>query len=305
MKNDLIYLAVVALIRIINLLPRHVALMLGGFLGEVWYLLHSRDRRIAQAQMSQALGLSGGDLRAHARACFEMMGKNLVDAVRMSRWSKEYIGAIVDVDGFENIDREYRQGNGVIALTGHIGNFELIATWFSYYKGYKVSVIGRKLYDERFDRMLVEQRQRFGIQNIPNDSAVKRIMKALRDGHALGVLLDQDSRRVRGYFVDFFGRKALTAAGPVYIALKTGIPIVPLAIYRKPDDTYYMKVLPPLRLERTGDPEADVINGLYKCNRALEDLIGYDPTQWVWIHRRWRTRPPEETASRSQEEVEA
>ena len=294
MKNDIIYYCAIALIQLFNILPRKLALMLAGFFGEVWYVLSSRDKKIAHSQMEFALGLKGNQLKAYARASFAMMAINLIDAIRIKKWSKEFIGSIVEVEGLENFDQAYRQGNGVIALTGHIGNFELMAAWFAFYKGYKTSVIGRQLYDKRFDQMLVEQRNSLNIQNIPTDSSVKSIMKALRDGHTLGVLLDQDSHRVRGHFVDFFGKKALTAAGPMYIARKTGAPVVPFAIYHKADDRYLIKILPPLELEWTDDKEQDILNALEKCNQALEELIRYDPVQWIWIHNRWRTRPPEE-----------
>lgn len=246
--------------------------------------------------MEFALGISGKKLKAHVRACFESMAKNLIDIIRMGQWSKEYIGDIVNIEGLEHFDSAYNQGKGVIALTGHIGNFELLAAWFSYYKGYKVSVIGRKLYDIRFDRMLVSQRQRFNINNIPTTSSVKTIMKVLNDGHLLGVLLDQDSTKVTGCFVDFFGKKANTAAGPIYIARKTGSPVLPMAIYRKNDDKYSIRIMPPLELNWTNNKDENIKKTLVKCNRAIEELIRYNPTQWVWIHNRWQTRPPEEKA---------
>jgi len=294
LKNDIIFYVSRVLIQVFNILPRKLALMLAGFLGEVWYLVSNKDRQIASTQMKLALGLKEEKLRSYVRACFEMMIKNLIDAVRMQSWSKKRIGSLVEVEGLEHFESAYNQGKGVIALTGHIGNFELIAAWFAYYKGYKCSVIGRKLYDERFDHMLVAQREHFNVKNIPTDASVKTILETLRNGYALGVLLDQDSRKVRGHFVDFFGRKALTAAGPMYIARKTGSPVVPLAIYRKPDDTYLLKIMPALELEWTDDKENDIINALQKCSKALEALIKHDPVQWVWIHKRWRTRPPEE-----------
>lgn len=293
MKNGLIYYAGLALIEFFNALPRRLALMLAGVIGEIWYLIGKKDRSRAEAQMKFALGLHGNTLKANARACFENMIKNLIDVLRMKNWSKKFLGSLVEVDGFEFIDKEYRKGRGVIALTAHIGNFELMAAWFAKYKGYKASVIGRKLYDERFDKMLVAQRESFGVQNIPTTAPVKIVMKALRDGHALGVLLDQDSTRVSGYQVDFFGKAALTAAGPMFIARKLDIPVVPLAIYRRPDDKYYMKILPPLKFTWTDDKEQDIKNALAECNRAIEQLIKHDPIQWVWVHNRWRTQAAE------------
>lgn len=294
MKNNLIYYIALIIIKFLNALPRKWALMIGGVIGEIWYLLVAKDRNTAYRQMEFALGLRGNDLKSHVRACYETMGKNLIDVLRMGYWSREYVGKMVDVEGYENFTKALAGGKGIIALTGHIGNFELLATWFSYYKQHKVSVIGRQLYDKRFDRMLVTQREKFGMQNISTTSSIKTILKALKDNHALGVLVDQDSTRVSGYFVDFFGKKALTAAGPIFIARKTKSPVIPMAIYRKPDDTYKIRILPELKLEWTDKKEMDIKNALIKCNEALEELIKYDPIQWVWVHNRWRTRPPGE-----------
>lgn len=296
MKNDIIYYVSIILINLLNALPRKLALMLAGFFGEVWFLLNTKDRKIAESQMAFALGISGKKLKAYTQACFISMTKNLIDAIRMGHWSKEYMGSMVDVYGLEYFDHAYKQGKGVIALTGHIGNFELLAAWFSYFKSYKVSVIGRELYDKRFDRILVSQRKGFNLNNIPTTSSVKTIMKALNDGHALGVLLDQDSTKVAGYFINFFGKKANTAAGPIFIADKTGSPIVPMAIYRKNDDRYHIRIMPPLEVNWTDDKEESIKNALEKCNQSLEELIKHDPIQWTWIHNRWRTRPPQEKA---------
>ena len=294
MKNDFIYYIAIVIIKVLNALPRNLALMIGGFLGEVWYLIGNRDRQIAYSQMHRVLNLSHKQLKAHVRACFETMGKNLIDVLRLGQWSTKQIGSLVDIEGLEHFDKAYKQGKGIICLTGHIGNFELLAATFSAYKGYKISVIGRELYDKRFDAMLVKQREKFGIENIPTTTSIKAIMKSLKEGHALGVLMDLDSTRVSGYFIDFFGKKAITAAGPMFIARKTGAPVVPIAIYRKLDDRYVVRVLPELKLEWTDNKDEDIRRALVKCNHALEEMILHDPLQWVWVHNRWRTRPPEE-----------
>jgi KDO2-lipid IV(A) lauroyltransferase len=294
LKNNLIYYTAVVLIKLFNALPRHWALTIGGIIGEIWYILVAKDRKVATKQMREVLGYTGGKLKAHVRANYEAMVKNLIDVLRMSAWTSEYVGSLVMVEGYENFLQAYNRNQGVLALTGHIGNFELLAGWFSYYKKHKVSVIGRELYDKRFDKLLIDQRAKYGEANIPTTSSIKTIIKALRDGHAIGVLTDQDSTRVSGYFIDFFGKKALTPAGPMFIARKTGAPVVPMAIYRQPDDTYIIRILPELKLEWTDNKEEDIKNALVQCNRALEQLIMYDPLQWVWVHNRWRTRPPDE-----------
>ncbi len=294
MKNDLIYIAIIIVKSIFNAIPRRLALKFGTFAGGVWYLLGTKDRNRAVKQIMSALKYSENKAGALARACFEEMGRNLCDVVRMGKWSKEFMERIVRVEGLEHFEKEYARGKGVLALTGHIGNFELLAAWFSYCKGVKVSVIGRQLYDKRLDRMLVDQRRRFHLENIPTTASPLSLVKTFRDGRALGVLLDQDSSKISGYFVDFFGKKANTAAGPVFIALKTGAPIVPMAIYREGETRYVIRVLPPLEIGWTNDRRSDMLMALGQCNRALEELIMWDPSQWVWIHDRWRNRPPGE-----------
>jgi Kdo2-lipid IVA lauroyltransferase/acyltransferase len=294
LKNDLIYIIAIFFIKLLNAIPRRFALMLAGVIGEVWYLLDSKSRQMAEQQLSFALKLSPGQAKIQAKACFQLMAKNLVDMVRMGRWSKKYMANIVSIEGYEHYLKANEKGKGIIALTGHIGQFELMAAWFGYVKERKVAVIGRKLYDKRLDELLVAQRAHFNILNIATVSSPLAIMRALADRYAIGILLDQDSSNVQGYFADFYGKKALTAAGPVMIARKTGSPILPMAIYRTNDDKFVIRILPELQFEWTDDRTSDIIRVLTMCNKTLEELINYDPIQWAWIHNRWRHRPPEE-----------
>lgn len=294
MKNDLIYIFALVFIRIVNAIPRQLALMVGEVIGEIWYFTDSKGRRIAEQQLAFALKLTPSDAKIRAKACFQLMAKNLVDMIRMGHWSKEYMGQMVSVEGYEHYLAADAKNKGIVALAGHIGQFELLAAWFAHVKERKVAVIGRKLYDKRLDALLVAQRQKFNLVNIATVDSPLSIMRVLGKGYALGVLLDQDSSNVKGYFADFYGKKALTAAGPILIARKTGSPILPMAIYRTNDDKFVIKILPELQFEWTDDLDGDIIRVLTMCNKALEELINYDPIQWAWIHNRWRHRPPEE-----------
>lgn len=268
--------------------------MLAGVIGEIWYYIDSKGRRMAEQQLGYALKLSPQESQIRAKACFQLMAKNLIDMIRMGNWTKKQMSQMVSIDGYENYLKADAKNKGVIALTGHIGQFELLAAWFAFVKERKVAAIGRRLYDKRLNALLVAQRQKFNVLNIATVDSPLSIMRALGKGYALGVLLDQDSSNVKGYFADFYGKKALTAAGPILIARKTGSPILPMAIYRTNDDKFVIKVLPELEFEWTDDITGDIIRVLTMCNKALEEMINYDPIQWVWIHNRWRHRPPEE-----------
>jgi KDO2-lipid IV(A) lauroyltransferase len=291
-KNWLLYRLITSIIFLLNISPRNSAIVLGGFLGKLAYFLIGEARRKTLSNLTLGFGKEMDEMSLKRLACrvFENVGKNVADAVRLKKMKWEEIDKITEIEGLEYFDQAYGLGKGVIALTGHIGNFELLAAWFSL-KGYKVSVIGRELYDPRLDTMLVDSRQNVGVENIPSSVSVKHVIKALRSGRALGVLADQDSSRVRGVFVNFFGKPARTPIGPVLLAYKTGSPIVPMAIVRKDKNKYKIIVKPPVELTFSEDREKDIIDVIQKSTAVLESIIREYPDQWLWMHDRWKSKP--------------
>ena len=244
------------------------------------------------SNLSLAFGKEMNETNLRKLACqvFENVGKNVADAVRLKKMRWENLEGITEIEGLKYLDQVYKTGKGIIGLTGHIGNFELMAAYFSL-NGYKVSVVGRELYDPRLDRLLVENRENVGLENIPSSAGVKPILKALRAGKILGVLADQDSSRVRGVFVNFFERPARTPVGPVLLAYKTGSPIVPMAIVRKDKNKYKIIVKPPVELIFSQDREKDITDVTQRYTRVLESIIREYPDQWLWMHDRWKSKP--------------
>jgi len=261
-------------------------------LGKLTYFIIADARKRTQNNLNIVFGKEKDqrELEKLARLVFENVGKNVADAVRLKNMKWKKIEEITKIEGLEYFDNAYKMGKGVIPLTGHIGNFELLAAYFSL-KGYKLSVIGRELYDPRLDALLVKSRESVGLENIPSSASVKQVIKALRSGRALGVLADQDSSKVRGVFVDFFGRPARTPVGPVLLAYKTQSPIVPMAIVREKDDKYKIIVKEPIELATSGDKEKDIIETTQKCTKVLESIIRDYPSQWLWMHDRWKSKP--------------
>ncbi len=308
-KNDIIYFIIRGVITIFDILPRSIAIMLGRFLGEAAAIADIKERRLAEENLKRAYGdkWSGLKIKLVARECFAMIGVNAVDVILSRKWTAKDLENMIDTEGMEHFDEAFAKGKGVIGLTGHIGNFELMAAWFSSVKKIPLSVIGRQLYDKRLDKLIVENRQRFGLENISSDASAKTVYSTLKDGKMLGVLLDLDSSKVSGYFAPFFGKEANTAAGPIVIGRKTGSPVVPMAMFRTPEDRYLIKVLPAFELNCTDDKETDILDGLRRCNKALENLINYDPKQWMWIHNRWKSKPngPEDVQYAMREESES
>jgi KDO2-lipid IV(A) lauroyltransferase len=296
-RDSLFYLLILVLVRFFNALPRKFAIRLGGFLGSLGYYLFPKDRKTSIENLRLAFGreLSSGRIKKTARQSFANIGKCAVDVFRHRKLRREGIQQLVKIEGLEYFDRAYKQNRGLVAITGHLSNFELMAAFFSQ-SGYKVSVVGRKIYDERLNRLLVENREIMGMKDIDADASPKGFIKHLREARVIGVLIDQDSRRFRGVFVNFFGRDAYTPVAPFVIAQRTNSPIVPTAIFRNRDYTYTLKVEPAIPFPDTGDREKDIITVVQRCTDFLERMIREHPEQWVWMHRRWRTRPPGETA---------
>lgn len=230
------------------------------------------------------------EIKKIAVEVFENIGKNSVDVARLGKLTPSKIDQIAKAEGVDYLDSAYRRRKGVIILTGHIGNFELLAAYLSL-KGYKLSVIGRKLYDPRLDKLLVKNRESVGIENISSSEDVKKMIKVLKTGRSLGVLVDQDSTRVKGIFVDFLGIPARTPVGPAFLHLKLGSPIIPLAILRNKKEKYKIIIKPALELEPTGDKDRDIKDLTQRYTRILEEIIRDHPCQWVWMHKRWKTKP--------------
>jgi KDO2-lipid IV(A) lauroyltransferase len=291
-KNWFLFRLITALISFLNFLPRNSAITLSGFLGRLSYFLIAPARKKTIENLKLAFGneKTGKQLRKIAVQVFVNLGKNVVDAVRLRKMKWDDVEKITEIEGLEYFDTAYRAGKGVIGFTGHIGNFELMAAYFSL-RGYKLSVIGREVYDPRLDRLLVENRESVGLKNILTSAGVKPLLRVLKKGEFLGILADQDSSRVRGIFVSFFGRPARTPVGPVLLAYKTGSPIVPMAIIRIEKNRYRIIVKPPVELVFSDKREQDIADTLQRCTKVLESIIREHPDQWLWMHDRWKSKP--------------
>jgi KDO2-lipid IV(A) lauroyltransferase len=263
-------------------------------LGSVGYFLFPSDRKTSIENLKLALGreLEPARLLRISKESFRNVGECAVDVFRHRKLGGEGIRKLVTIEGLAYFDHAYRQGRGLVGVTGHIGNFELIAAFFCAL-GYKVSVIGREIYYQPLNRLLIENRQAMGMKNIDSEASPREFIRHLREGRSIGVLIDQDSRRYRGVFVDFFGKAAYTPVAPFIVARRMGSPVIPMAIFRNPDYTYTLKVGPAVAFPDTGDGERDTLLVVQSCTHFLEKTIRVHPEQWVWMHKRWRTRPVE------------
>ncbi|MFO7768806.1 MAG: lysophospholipid acyltransferase family protein [bacterium] len=289
--------AIHLLYRILRLLPRGMGRILCQGLGRAAWYLDPGGRRTSLSNIRTAFGdrLDPKRRRDIGRSAYINLAANLPDLAHLPRLSEEEVGALVSAgrQTLSQIDRAVRGGRGIILLTPHLGNWELLTAYLAS-RGAPVHFLGREPYDERLDPLYEEVRTSHGGSWVRRGGAFERIQALLNGGEMVILLLDQDTSRVRGTFVEFFGRPAWTPTGPAALARRTGAVMLPGALVRQPDHTYRLQIEPPIRTVSTTDHEYDDWENTRRATLAMERLIERYPAQWVWFHRRWRTRPSEE-----------
>jgi len=272
-----------------RILPRDVGLRVFGALGGLAGMVLRKDRRRAVANLEIAFPEMPRKIRdAMVGAMFKALGRNAYEFLTLEGSSGERISGLVEkVEGAEHLDAARRSGRGLIAITGHIGCWELLAAYFAN-NGYDVNVIGRELWDRRINERVVRIRRSVGYRTIDRDSGGKEMMRILRNGGIVAVLIDQHTR-VAGVYVPFFERPAHTPVGVAKLALATGAVILPMAIHMTRKGRHVIRIMPAVEVEDGGgDRETLAEEITARCSLAIEDLIRHDPKQWVWFHRRWR-----------------
>jgi KDO2-lipid IV(A) lauroyltransferase len=301
-RRGLVLLLVKMLILATRIVPRRLGLSLFSALGSLGFRIYRKDRDVALGNLALAFPASDPMIvRAMARGSFSALGRNVYDALRLVHLPKHKVLELCTIDGEENLRIPFERGRGVIALTGHIGCWELMASYCSR-RGYPVSVIARDAYSRKINDMLVSMRRRHGVESIPRGTSAVAGYKVLKRGGILGMLIDQHID-VDGVFVPFFGVPAYTPRGAAAFALKSGAAIVPMAIHMQPDGMHRITILPELERPPAGLPQQERIDELTAaCSGAIEGLIRLYPQQWVWFHDRWRSngRPAEGVTERKE-----
>lgn len=277
---------------IFRLLPADAGLALSGRLGSLAYYLLPKYRRIAITNLRLAFGnvKKERELRIIARGVFENLGKNSFELIKFPSINSENIGRLVRIRNREILDRAFVKGRGVVVVTAHFGNWELLAITLRL-NGYPGVTIGRRIYFDKYDRYLNRLRKIHDVNVIYRDESPKKALRVLKSNQIVGVVADQDVDSVDGVFVDFFGRPAYTPVGPVALARSSGAVLVPLIIVRE-NGHHTLVVEEPIELVDTGDREKDLVENTRRWSSVLESYIRRYPEQWVWIHRRWKTGNP-------------
>jgi KDO2-lipid IV(A) lauroyltransferase len=229
-------------------------------------------------------------LRAIGAESYVHTAWNAYDLLRAERWGAAEFLARVEFRGLEHLEQALARGRGAFLLAPHLGNFDLAGRALSA-RGFPLSAVLRLPRNPYLERRLSRQRERLGIEVIDHRRALTAIMRALRQGRLVAILLDQYSRRRQGVFVPLFGKRCSTSAGLALLALRAGAPIVPVYVVRDGPDHHLATLDAPIDAPASGDRQADVVELTARCNRAMEAAIRKHPEQWMWAHRRFRHSP--------------
>jgi Kdo2-lipid IVA lauroyltransferase/acyltransferase len=272
-------------------LPRRVVLALGRGLGRLWAALDRRHLAIAADNLRQAFPDWGeARVQATARGVYAHFGTVLLDILWMEgRPVKELLG-LAEVEGLEHMTAALAQGGGVVCPLAHLGNWEFQGVATALLIG-PAAVVVRPLDNPALDRRLVSFRASTGNIVIYKQKALSQVLKNLREGRVVGIVVDQNVQAKDGIFVRFFGRPASTTTVAAALALKTGCPIVPARCVLRGDGRYRMVYGPPVEWSGSGRRGEDVAQLTQHIASIIEGWVRETPEQWLWLHRRWKTQP--------------
>jgi len=281
----------------LGVLPRPLAIAIGLSIGRLAYLLPGNLRRTGKRNLEIAFPeMPDADRRRLLRGSFASLGRLLGEFSQLPRATPDKLRKLIEYDevGLAHLREAEKNKRGVIFLTGHLGVWELHSFGWSALE-YPLSFLVRPLDNPRIEEMIEAVRTRFGNRAIDKQSAARQSLRVLREGGTLGVLSDLNTQTREGVFVPFFGKLACTTAGIATLALKTDAVVIPTcAVWDKQRKRYFFHGDPPVELVRTGDHNRDIEINTARFAAAVERMVRLYPDQWLWIHKRWKTRPPGE-----------
>jgi KDO2-lipid IV(A) lauroyltransferase len=286
------YAAARSLLSFLGALPRAAAIAVGFGFARLWYTLNFSLRRTGERNLQ--LAFPEMSEREHSRilsGCFMNLGRLLGEFSHFERKCPESLRQMVVCEGLEHLERARNQGHGVVLFTGHLGVWDLTSFALSAL-GYPLDVVVRRIDNPKVDQLIEKTRTRFGNRAIDKRFAARPLLKTLLAGGTVGILIDQNMLDNEGIFVDFFGTSASTTFLPAKLALRTGAAVIPVfAPWDEQHRRFVLKVDPPLNIQRTGDEKEDIRRMTSLMTSVIETYVRSYPDQWLWIHKRWRTRP--------------
>ena len=290
------YLLVAAFIGVLRVLPRRVARRVGSLIGALAGRLARRLRRVGDRNLQLAFpDMVPTERQALLGRNFRQLGWHLAEFCQMSRYSASFVEReVMRYEGLDNFSSAERRGKGVLVLTGHLGAWEL-SSFVHSLLGHPMGMVIRRLDNPLVDGLVNRIRCRHGNRVLHKDDFARGLLTAMGRGETVGILMDTNMTPPQGVFVPFFGLEACTASGLARVARKSGAAVVPgFLLWSEAEDRYVLHFGEELQLQVTADAEADALANTTLFARVTESYIRRYPDQWLWLHRRWKTRPPGE-----------
>ncbi len=273
-------------------LPPALGDAVGAGLGTLLYLADAAHRRRAVENLLRAgLAAHAAAARRMTRAVFQNLGRSLADVCRVPQRSDAELATGFRVEGYEHIREARARGRGVLAIGAHLGAWELLPL-FTALQGDPGHMVVRTMDNATLDRALTAIRTRGGNAVIRKQDLMRTGLRVLKGGGTIGILIDQNIAAREGVFVEFFGRPACTTYAAALLALRTGAAVIPVAIFREAPARHVVVMKEPIALFRSGNLRDDLQENTARFTRAIEAFIRRSPTDWLWVHRRWKTQPP-------------
>lgn len=283
---------------LLQALPLGASMWVARRLGDVAFSGLRIRRDVTLANLRAAFGdrYSAAEYEDIARRCYRNFAMTFVEILRFERQTVADLVAGYDLEGIEHMQAAQARGQGIVYLTAHVGNWEQMGAVIHHYDQ-KVHVISGDQKNLFVDRLIKRLRERIGMQQIPIGSSLKAVLRVLRGGGRVALVADQDAGR-DGIFVPYFGRLASTSVGPARFAVRTGAAVVIGLDRRRAGGRHRGWLLPPILARPGAAAEAEEKRILNEYTRVLEDYVRERPEEWFWMHRRWKTRPPEPAAGK-------
>ena len=286
-----------AALRLMEAIPLPIRAALFELVMLLVWAMDGKHRKIGRINLRIAFPEMGAREAARiVRLCYTRMGTSAAEFVHIPKVDRTYVEKHIRIEGLEHLRRSERErGLGVLAFTGHFGSWELASHAYCTLIA-PMAFIVRPLSDPAWDRIVSERRERAGNRVIRKIDSAKEVIREVRRGTMVGILADQNVDRHKGVLVDFFSKKAYTSYGIARMALAIRTNIHPAFLFRDPRRKFHhtLRFGPAIPMDPSAPREEEVLRLTRRCNEELEKVIREDPTQWLWFHRRWKTRPPGE-----------
>jgi KDO2-lipid IV(A) lauroyltransferase len=275
----------------LGILPRPLARAVGASIGALAWMSLGRLRRVGLRNLEMALPeKSPSERETILRGVYRSLGWQLAEFCKMRGYTLEQASKFIRYEGMENYLAARGRGKGVFVLTGHLGAWELSSFYHSL-AGYPMSLVIRRLDNSLVDTFVNRIRCMHGNQVIHKDDFARGLLTAMHRGETVGILMDTNMTPPQGVFVPFFGVEACTASGLARVAMRSGAAVLPgFLLWEESEQKYVLHFGQQLELVRTGDTDVDIVENTALFTRTIESYVRRYPEQWLWVHRRWKTR---------------